>query len=160
MKKKIITYGTFDLFHVGHVRILKRLRDLGDELIVGLSSDEFNAIKGKKSFFSYDERKEILLSCKYVDFVFPENDWEQKRGDIQQYRADIFGMGHDWQGKFDELSDICEVVYLPRTKEVSTTEIKQSLSFITPEQCEHLEKSLHSAIEIINIVNDSIRAKE
>ncbi len=155
-KKTVITYGTFDLFHVGHVRILKRLRALGDRLIVGISSDEFNAIKGKKSFFSYEERKEILLACKYVDEVFPEHTWEQKADDVKKYQADIFGMGHDWEGKFDELKEFCEVVYLPRTQEISTTDIKKSLSLITPGQCQELESSLHTAVEIIQAINKSI----
>lgn len=155
MEKVVITYGTFDLFHIGHVRLLKRLKALGDKLIVGLSSDEFNAIKGKKSFFSYDERKEILLACKYVDEVFPENNWEQKADDIRKYKADIFGMGHDWEGKFDELKELCEVVYLPRTEDISTTEIKRSLSLITPKQCEELEESLHTAVEIIKSINNN-----
>ncbi|MBS9767519.1 MAG: glycerol-3-phosphate cytidylyltransferase [Flavobacteriaceae bacterium] len=157
--KKVITYGTFDLYHIGHIRLLKRLKALGDYLIVGLSTDEFNTEKGKKSFFSYEERKEILLSCKYVDEVFPENNWEQKRSDILKYNADIFGMGNDWSGKFDDLKDICEVVYLPRTDEVSTTEIKQALSNISPTQCEDLEKSLHSAIEIIKAVSNGLYQK-
>ncbi len=153
MSKKVITYGTFDLYHVGHIRLLKRLKALGDYLIVGLSSDSFNQVKGKKSFFSYEERKEILLSCKYVDEVFPENNWEQKREDIIRYKADIFSMGSDWEGKFDDLQDICEVVYLPRTKEVSTTEIKKALSNISPKQCQDLEKSLSSAIDVIKAVS-------
>ncbi|WP_439258768.1 adenylyltransferase/cytidyltransferase family protein [Lonepinella sp. BR2930] len=150
--KTVITYGTFDLFHVGHVRILKRLRALGDRLIVGISSDEFNAIKGKKSFFSYAERAEIVSSCQYVDEVFPEHNWEQKRADILKYQADIFGMGHDWQGKFDDLSDICQVVYLERTEDISTTEIKRSLSLITPEQLHELEHSVHSMVEVMNVI--------
>ncbi|MDP8034527.1 glycerol-3-phosphate cytidylyltransferase [Pasteurella atlantica] len=156
MKKIVITYGTFDLFHVGHVRILKRLRALGDRLVVGISSDEFNAIKGKKSFFSYEERKEILLACKYVDEVFPEHTWEQKADDVKKYKADIFGMGHDWEGKFDELKEFCEVIYLPRTEDISTTDIKKSLSLITPEQCISLEESLHATLELIKSINKSI----
>lgn len=126
--KTVITYGTFDLYHVGHVRILKRLRELGDRLIVGISTDEFNQLKGKESFFSYDDRAEIVLSSQYVDFVFPEQNWEQKRLDIIKYNVDIFGMGHDWLGEFDYLSDICEVVYLQRTEGISTTYIKNSLN--------------------------------
>ena len=99
--KTVITYGTFDLFHVGHIRLLKRLRALGDKLIVGISTDEFNALKGKKSFFSYEERAEIIESCKYVTVVFPEKNWQQKKSDIAKYNADVFAMGDDWQGKFD-----------------------------------------------------------
>lgn len=156
----VITYGTFDLFHIGHVRLLKRLRALGDKLIVGLSSDEFNAIKGKKSFFSYEERKEILLSCKYVDEVFPEYNWEQKIDDVQKYQADIFGMGNDWVGKFDELNAYCKVVYLDRTEDISTTEIKNNLSRITPKQCQELESSLHSALDIIKTVSNSLNLSD
>ncbi len=132
MSKRVITYGTFDLYHIGHVRLLRRLKALGDYLMVGLSSDEFNKVKGKKAFFSYEERKEILSSCKYVDEIFPENTWEQKEADIQKYHIDIFGMGDDWKGKFDALSKICEVVYLPRTEEISTREIKVALSRFSP----------------------------
>ncbi len=142
--KKIITYGTFDLYHIGHVRLLKRLKALGDYLIVGLSSDEFNRMKGKVSFFSYEERKEILLTCKYVDEVFPEYTWEQKAEDIQKYNIDILGMGDDWKGKFDELSEFCEVVYLPRTNEVSTTDIKESLFHISLKQYKDIETFLHT----------------
>ncbi len=143
MSKKVITYGTFDLFHVGHTRLLKRLKALGDYLIVGLSSDEFNRLKGKESFFSYEERKEILLSCKYVDEVFPEYNWEQKIEDIKKYDIDIFAIGDDWKGEFDELSEFCEVVYLPRTNNISTTSIKKALSEISPKK-----SSLNSAIGI------------
>jgi glycerol-3-phosphate cytidylyltransferase len=120
----IITYGTFDLFHVGHVRLLKRLKDMGGRLIVGCSTDEFNALKGKQSIYSYQNRYEILASCKYVDIVIPESHWEQKKNDICNYGVDIFAMGDDWSGKFDELQDLCKVIYLPRTIEISTTEIK------------------------------------
>lgn len=147
--KTVITYGTFDLFHVGHIRLLKRLSALGDKLIVGISSDEFNVLKGKKSFFSYEERAEILESCKYVDEVFPEHNWEQKRSDIIKYNADVFSMGDDWQGKFDELADICEIVYLTRTEDVSTTEIKSALSKIDNAELERIESSLHDVISIV-----------
>lgn len=151
--KTVLTYGTFDLFHVGHVRILKRLRALGDRLVVGISSDEFNALKGKKSFFSYEERAEIVVSSQYVDLVFPEHNWEQKRDDIIKYQADIFGMGHDWRGKFDELSDICQVVYLERTEDISTTEIKRSLSTLNVEKLQELENIFHQAIDLLQVLN-------
>ncbi|EGR0045944.1 glycerol-3-phosphate cytidylyltransferase [Vibrio parahaemolyticus] len=144
-----MTYGTFDLFHVGHIRLLKRLQSLGDKLVVGLSTDEFNRKKGKQSFFSYNERSEILRSCKYVDDVFPEENWDQKKDDILKYKANIFAMGDDWKGKFDELNDICEVVYLPRTKEISTTEIKRKLSTIKGDDLDKIENSLHTVIEIV-----------
>jgi glycerol-3-phosphate cytidylyltransferase len=147
--KTVITYGTFDLFHVGHIRLLKRLSALGDKLIVGISSDEFNEIKGKKSFFCYEERAEILSSCKYVTEVFPEHKWNQKREDIIKYQADIFAMGDDWIGKFDELKDVCEVVYLPRTVDVSTTEIKNALSKVDSAELDRIESSLHDVIGIV-----------
>lgn len=147
--KVVITYGTFDLFHVGHIRLLKRLRALGDELIVGISSDEFNLLKGKNSFYSYEERAEILESCKYVSKVFPEHNWEQKKSDIKRYNVSTFAMGDDWQGKFDELTDLCEVVYLPRTEDVSTTEIKRALSKVNNEELDQIESSLHNVINIV-----------
>lgn len=123
----VITYGTFDLFHVGHVRLLQRARMLGDRLVVGLSSDGFNRKKGKSSFFSFEDRKEILLSCRFVDHVFSEDSWEQKESDIIKHNASIFVMGDDWTGKFDYLNQICDVVYLSRTETVSTSYIKSSL---------------------------------
>jgi len=151
--KVIITYGTFDLFHVGHVRLLKRLKKLGDRLIVGISSDEFNAVKGKHSFFSYAERAEIVGSCKYVDEVFPEHDWEQKKSDILRYNADVFAMGSDWVGKFDELNESCEVVYLKRTEAISTTEIKGKLSKVNSKDLDNLEESLHNIIDIVKSIS-------
>ena len=126
--KKVITYGTFDLLHYGHIFLLKRARALGDYLIVVLSEDSFNEIeKGKKTYFSYDERKQLVEAIRHVDLVIPEKSWEQKISDIKMYHADIFVMGDDWQGKFDYLKDYCEVVYLPRTPTVSTTQIKTDL---------------------------------
>lgn len=125
--KKVITYGTFDLIHHGHINILKRAKENGDYLIAGLSSDEFNAIKGKAAYHSYEERKLILESIKYVDEVIPEHDWDQKVRDIQNHKVDLFIMGSDWEGKFDELTDHCEVLYLPRTEGISTTKIKTDL---------------------------------
>ncbi len=121
----VLTYGTFDLFHYGHVRLLKRLQELGDRLVVGLSSDEFNALKGKKTIIPYEHRREILLACRYVDHVFSENNWQQKPNDIEREKADIFAMGDDWVGKFDDLSELTEVIYLPRTRGISTTDVKQ-----------------------------------
>ena len=125
--KRILTYGTYDLLHWGHIRLLKRAKQLGDYLIVGLSTDEFNAIKGKKAYHSYEERKMMLEAIRYVDLVIPENEWGQKAKDIQEYHADAFVMGEDWEGKFDELKAYCEVVYLPRTEGISTTKIKEDL---------------------------------
>lgn len=126
--KRVITYGTFDVLHYGHINLLKRARALGDYLIVVLSSDEFNKIKNKTSYYTYEQRKLILEACRYVDLVVPENNWEQKIDDVKKYQADIFVMGDDWKGKFDFLKDYCEVVYLPRTPEISTTIIKEHLN--------------------------------
>ncbi|MFS1510730.1 MULTISPECIES: adenylyltransferase/cytidyltransferase family protein [unclassified Vibrio] len=128
IQKIVITYGTFDLFHVGHVKLLERLSHLGDKLYVGLSSDEFNEIKGKKTVISYEDRKTVLESCKYVDFVFKEECWEQKLADIKKFKANIFAMGDDWSGTFDSLSTECEVLYLSRTKDISSTSLKSVLS--------------------------------
>lgn len=127
--KKIITYGTFDLLHYGHINLLRRAKQLGDYLIVGLSTDEFNLKeKNKKCYFTYEERKQMLESIRYVDLVIPESGWEQKRKDVKDLFVDTFVMGDDWQGKFDFLKDEgVEVVYLPRTPEISTTQIKNDL---------------------------------
>ncbi|MFJ8246292.1 glycerol-3-phosphate cytidylyltransferase [Peribacillus asahii] len=125
--KKVITYGTFDLLHWGHINLLKRARELGDYLIVAISTDEFNALKDKKAYHSFENRKMILESIRYVDKVIPEDNWEQKKEDIIREGVDIFVMGDDWKGKFDELSEVCEVVYLPRTIGISTSQIKDDL---------------------------------
>lgn len=127
--KKIITYGTFDLLHYGHINLLKRAKQLGDYLVVGLSTDEFNEKeKNKKTYFSYEERKKLLEAVRYVDLVIPEENWAQKREDIKEFKIDTFVIGDDWEGKFDDLKDLCEVVYLPRTPEISTTKIKKDLN--------------------------------
>ncbi|RPF54178.1 glycerol-3-phosphate cytidylyltransferase [Aquisalibacillus elongatus] len=128
--KKVLTYGTFDLLHVGHINLLKRAKALGDYLVVAVSTDEFNAIKDKKAYYSYEDRKYILEAVQYVDEVIPENDWGQKVKDVQEHDIDIFVMGHDWEGEFDFLKDYCEVIYLPRTEGISTTKIKDDLNSI------------------------------
>lgn len=125
--KKVITYGTFDLLHYGHINILKRAKEQGDYLIVALSTNEFNETKGKKCYFSYEERKKLVESIRYVDLVIPEKNWEQKINDVKEFKVDVFVMGDDWKGNFDFLNDYCEVVYLSRTPEISTTKIKQEL---------------------------------
>ncbi|MBQ3008354.1 MAG: glycerol-3-phosphate cytidylyltransferase [Oscillospiraceae bacterium] len=126
--KKVITYGTFDLLHYGHINLLRRAKALGDYLIVALSTDEFNHNqKNKKCYFSYEQRKQLLESIRYVDLVIPEENWEQKISDIKEFRIDTFVIGNDWEGKFDFLKDYCEVVYLTRTPEISTTQIKAEL---------------------------------
>ena len=134
MSVTVVTYGTFDLFHVGHVRLLKRLKAMGDKLVVGLSTDSFNQLKGKNVVIPFADRKEVLLSCRYVDDVFEEDCWEQKRHDLIRENADIFAIGDDWAGKFDDLEDIVKVLYLPRTKDISTTELKTVMREINEEK--------------------------
>lgn len=125
--KKVITYGTFDLLHYGHINLLQRARELGDFLIVALSTDEFNFVKGKKCYFSYNERKKLLEAIRYVDLVIPEMNWEQKINDVVNNQIDLFVMGNDWEGKFDFLKHYCDVQYLSRTPDISTTIIKNDL---------------------------------
>ena len=129
----VLTYGTFDIFHIGHVRLLQRARQLGDYLIVGCSTDEFNAGKGKTAIFPYAQRKAILESCRYVDAVIPETAWEQKSEDVRRHGVDVFAMGDDWAGKFDFLQDQVQVVYLPRTEGISTTELKAVIAALSQE---------------------------
>lgn len=126
--KTIITYGTFDLLHRGHIELLRRAREMGDRLVVGLSTDEFNAKKNKRAFFKYEERKLILESIRYVDMVFAEDSWDQKSTDIRNHGAQLLVMGADWAGKFDDLKNLCEVIYLPRTEGISTSTVKARLS--------------------------------
>ena len=126
--KRVITYGTFDLLHYGHINLLRRAKALGDYLIVALSTDDFNKnMKNKICYFSYEQRKQLLEAIRYVDLVIPEENWEQKVSDVKEYHVDTFVIGDDWEGKFDFLKEHCEVVYLPRTPEISTTQIKQEL---------------------------------
>lgn len=128
--KRVLTYGTYDLLHHGHIRLLKRARALGDYLIVALSTDEFNEGKGKKAFHDYATRKEILEAIRYVDEVIPENSWEQKLDDVKRYEIDVVAMGDDWadSDRFDYLREHCELVFLSRTEGISTSEIKEDLS--------------------------------
>ncbi|OMG43991.1 glycerol-3-phosphate cytidylyltransferase, partial [Paenibacillus macerans] len=121
------TYGTYDLLHYGHIELLRRAREMGDYLIVALSTDEFNQIKNKKSYYDYEQRKMMLESIRYVDLVIPEEGWGQKEKDVDRFDVDVFVMGHDWEGEFDFLKDKCEVIYLNRTEGISTTKIKQEL---------------------------------
>ena len=125
--KRVITYGTYDLLHYGHLELLRRAREMGDYLIVALSTDEFNQIKNKKSYYDYEQRKMMLESIRYVDLVIPEEGWGQKEKDVDRFDVDVFVMGHDWEGEFDFLKDKCEVIYLNRTEGISTTKIKQEL---------------------------------
>ena len=132
--KRVLTYGTFDLLHYGHIRLLKRAKALGDYLIVALSTDEFNEIKNKKAYHTYETRKEMLEAIKYVDLVIPEENWEQKLNDVKDYKVDIVVMGSDWANsdKFDYLKEHCELVFLARTDGVSTTQIKKDLGLQEP----------------------------
>mgnify|MGYP005995448399 FL=1 len=122
--KKVITYGTFDTLHYGHILLLQRARALGDHLTVALSSDAFNEIKGKASHFGFAQRRAMLEAIRYVDAIIPEDHWDQKRDDVTSNAINVFTMGDDWEGKFDSLSDLCQVIYLPRTPSISSTAIK------------------------------------
>ena len=124
---KVITYGIFDLFHFGHLELLRRAKELGDQLVVAVSTDEFNRIKRKKCVYPYEHRFKIVEAIQYVDKVIPEKNWEQKRKDIISNKIQIFTIGDDWEGKFDELSDICKIVYIERTKGISTSNLKENL---------------------------------
>ena len=132
--KRVLTYGTFDLLHYGHINLLRRAKALGDYLIVALSTDEFNESKGKKAYHDYETRKKMLEAIRYVDLVIPENSWEQKINDIKEYHVDVTVMGGDWAGsdKFEYLQDYCELVYLPRTEGISTSKIKKELGLQKP----------------------------
>ena len=132
--KRVLTYGTFDLLHYGHINLLKRAKALGDYLIVAVSTDDFNEIKGKKAYHNYETRKMMLEAVRYVDLVIPEENWEQKINDVKRYEVDTVVMGSDWAGsdRFDYLKDYCEVVYLPRTEGISTTQIKADLELQEP----------------------------
>ncbi|NHC60261.1 adenylyltransferase/cytidyltransferase family protein [Paenalcaligenes suwonensis] len=153
MKRTVITYGTFDLFHIGHLNLLKKLKGLGDELIVGVSTDEFNEEKGKSTIIKFEDRLSIVESIKCVDIVIPENSWDQKEKDIQNYNVSIFGIGDDWQGKFDNLKTLCEVVYIPRTTGISTTAIKSKFGFVNRKDLEDLKKSIDFVGSILDKLN-------
>jgi len=124
----VLTYGTFDMFHIGHLKLLQRLKSLGNKLIVGVSTDEFNSLKGKKTLIPYTQRALIVENIRCVDMVIPENSWEQKIEDIKRLNVDIFAMGDDWTGKFDFLEEYCDVIYLKRTQNISTTQLKIELN--------------------------------
>ena len=147
--KILITYGTFDLFHIGHVRLLKRIKERGDKLIVAVSTDEFNRSKGKKTIIPFDQRVEIVKAIKYVDEVIPENNWDQKKDDIIKYNIDEFIMGGDWEGKFDELKEFCDVSYLPRTNDISSSALKDSLREISKISTTKLKDAIDSLNQIL-----------
>ena len=151
MIKTVITYGTFDMFHVGHLKLLRRLSEMGDKLIVAVSTDEFNRLKGKRTLIPYDQRAEIVGAIDCVDMVIPEISWDQKVKDIDKYSIDVFAMGDDWSGKFDFLKEVCEVVYLPRTKNISSTEIKSSLERLSISQSD-----LKEAFEVLDLIRKDL----
>lgn len=148
--KTILTYGTFDLFHIGHLRLLQRLSALGDRLIVGVSTDEFNHLKGKKTVVPFADRIEIVRALACVDQAIPETCWEQKIDDIRRHEVSIFGMGNDWAGRFDELKAYCEVVYLPRTEGISSTHIRKTLKILDQTHVEELKQALDLISSIID----------
>jgi len=152
MTTRIITYGTFDMFHIGHLRLLERLKTMADEVVVAVSTDEFNELKGKKTLIPYEQRAEIVQAICYVDKVIPEESWEQKIDDVKQYAIDIFAIGEDWRGEFDFLEEYCEVVYLERTRNISTTELKKSLnSFLSVPK-----KDLIKAFETLEMLRQDL----
>jgi len=150
----VLTYGTFDLFHIGHLNLIERLVAMGDRLIVAVSTDEFNAVKGKKSVISYDDRARIVSSIKGVDLVIPERSWEQKEQDIREHGVDLFVMGDDWAGKFDHLTELCEVRYLPRTEGVSSTGLKQMLRALDPSHLEEMQDALDTLRRLLSHYGD------
>jgi|SRR5690554_1068549 len=152
MAKTVITYGTFDMFHIGHLKLLRRLSEMGDKVIVAVSTDEFNELKGKKTLIPYDQRAAIVEAIDCVDLVIPEESWEQKLSDVTAYGVDVFAIGEDWKGQFDFLGEHCEVVYLPRTKNISTTELKRSLKrFLSISQ-----NDLRKAFEVLELLRKDL----
>ncbi len=150
MGKTVITYGTFDLFHVGHLNLLQRLKDLGDYLIVGVSTDEFNKGKGKETIIGFEDRARIVSGIRYVDKVIPETSWDQKLTDIKKFSVDVFAIGGDWEGKFDDLRTECEVVYLPRTSGISSTMVKESLGIFGREHLDDIKKAVNMISTIVD----------
>lgn len=153
VQKVVITYGTFDLFHVGHLNLLERLKSLGDYLIVGVSTDSFNEGKGKKTIISFEDRLKIVQGLKCVDLAISESAWDQKIEDIKKYDVDIFGMGHDWQGHFDELKEHCEVIYLPRTDGISSSDLKAALRILDKNHVDQLKQALDTISSIVERFN-------
>lgn len=149
MLKTVLTYGTFDLFHVGHLNLLERLRALGDRLVVGVSTDEFNAGKGKQTIVRFEDRLKIVQAIKCVDLAIPERSWDQKITDIREQQVAIFGMGADWTGKFDDLKPYCEVVYLPRTEGISSTSLKGLLHVLDKHHVDELKQALSVISSIV-----------
>lgn len=152
-KKVVITYGTFDLFHIGHLNLLNNLKKLGDYLIVGVSTDEFNQLKNKETIIKFEDRLEIVNNIKSVDLAIPEYSWDQKIDDIKKYNVNIFGMGDDWKGHFDDLETHCKVIYLPRTIGISSTQIKKSLNILDKQHITDMKKALDTISTIVEKLN-------
>lgn len=150
----VLTYGTFDLFHIGHLNLIHRLTQLGDRLVIGVSTDGFNAEKGKTSVVSYEDRATIVESIKGVDLVIPETSWEQKKTDIVEHVVDVFAIGNDWRGEFDELEQLCRVEYLPRTDGISSTEIKQMLRVLDPSHITEMQDALSTMSRLLEHYRD------
>lgn len=149
----VLTYGTFDLFHIGHLNLLRRLRAMCDRLLVGVSTDEFNEAKQKHAIFPYEYRAEIVASVRYVDDVFLEESWEQKRDDVLRHSADAIAMGADWSGRFDDLADVCSIVYLPRTDGVSSSELKQRMRALGLADVKRIQEALSIAAEVLDALS-------
>ncbi len=152
MYKRVITYGTFDMFHIGHLELLKRVKTHAKELIVAISTDQFNEIKGKKTIIPFEQRAKIVEAIKYVDKVIPEKSWDQKIADIKKYDIDLFIMGDDWKGKFDFLKKYCDVIYLPRTQGISSRQLKNTLKNISSINI----KELDQALEILKRIKENL----
>ncbi len=150
----VLTYGTFDLFHIGHLNLINRLTALGDRLVIAVSTDEFNTSKGKTSVVPYEDRARIVQSIKGVDLVIPETSWEQKSTDIVEHGVDVFAMGDDWRGTFDELAQLCRVEYLPRTDGISSTEITQVLRVLDPGHLSELQHALSTMSRLLEHYRD------
>lgn len=149
LERTVLTYGTFDMFHIGHLNLLRRLRLLGDRLIVGVSTDEFNNKKGKKTIVPFRDRAAIVASVRFVDSVIPEETWDQKTHDIQSNDVSVFGIGSDWTGKFDHLQEFCEVIYLPRTDDVSSSDLKRTLQILDKSHVTELKQALDLITSIV-----------
>ena len=147
--RRAITYGTFDLLHYGHLNLLRRIADLADEVVVGVSTDGFNDIKGKRSMTPFEHRAELVGALRMVHSVIPEESWDQKRRDIVEHGVDLFVMGDDWVGKFDDLADVCEVMYLPRTSGISSTMLRDAVHLISSDEIDRVLELLKSVADVL-----------
>lgn len=159
MKKVVLTYGTFDLFHTGHLSLLNRLKALGDELVVGVTTDEFNTLRGKQTIFGFEDRIQIIRNLKCVDRAISLQNGEQKVVDIRRYGVSIFGMGNDWEGRFDDLMVHCEVIYLARTENISSTHIKKLLDVLDRTHVSDHTKELNPTTSIVGALDENIARK-